>query len=186
MLFASGTLFWHFLPIFCGPLVRHFLLFRAAGFVAYIALVTVTAAWLVGYASRHWGNTNPLVYVTITGTIGNHTHTHARTDAHTHNRLTAFGPGQPGSAGTRRFLDFVEQGKIMVAGAPTVWVGAIPSELPAPPPHHPTFLCRMPFLSQPSQFVLAWDSHRFVFGCIAGALAGTIGNQLEMVELCCD
>ena len=79
---ASGTLFWHFLPIFHGPLVWHFLLFRAAGFVAYIALVTVTAAWLVGYASRHWGNTNPLVYVTITGTIGNHTHTH------THARTT--------------------------------------------------------------------------------------------------
>ena len=83
MLFASGTLFWHFLPIFRGPLVWHFLLFCAAGFVAYIALVTVTAAWLVGYASRHWGNTNPLVYVAITGTIGNHTHTHARTHTHT-------------------------------------------------------------------------------------------------------
>jgi len=141
---ASGTLFWHFLPIFRGPLVWHFLLFRAAGFVAYIALVTVTAAWLVGYASRHWGNTNPLVYVTITGTIGNHTHTH------THNRLTAFGPGQPGSAGTRRFLDFMEQGKIMEAGAPTVWVGAIPSELPAPPPHHPHFYAECPFCRNPA------------------------------------
>jgi len=26
--------------------------------------------------------------------------------------------------------------------------------LPSPP-----FLCRMPFLAQPSQFILAWDRH---------------------------
>jgi len=41
-----------------------------AGFIAYIAVVSVGAVWLVFYASRRWGNTNPLVYITITGTIG--------------------------------------------------------------------------------------------------------------------
>lgn len=41
-----------------------------AGFVAYVTLVALGAVWLVFYASRRWGNTNPLVYVTITGTIG--------------------------------------------------------------------------------------------------------------------
>jgi len=44
--------------------------FVCAGFVAYIGVVAVGAIWLVFYASRRWGNTNPLVYITITGTIG--------------------------------------------------------------------------------------------------------------------
>jgi len=44
--------------------------YLCAGFIAYIALVAVGAIWLVFYASRRWGNTNPLVYITITGTIG--------------------------------------------------------------------------------------------------------------------
>jgi len=35
-----------------------------------MTLVAVGAVWLIFYASRRWGNTNPLVYVTITGTIG--------------------------------------------------------------------------------------------------------------------
>ena len=41
-----------------------------AGFIVYIILVSIGAVWLVFCASRRWGNTNPLVYVTITGTIG--------------------------------------------------------------------------------------------------------------------
>jgi len=41
-----------------------------AGFIAYIILVAAGAVWLVFYASRRWGNTNPLIYITITGTIG--------------------------------------------------------------------------------------------------------------------
>lgn len=40
------------------------------GFIVYIVLVAVGAVWLVFYASRRWGNANPLVYITITGTIG--------------------------------------------------------------------------------------------------------------------
>ena len=43
------------------------------GFIAYIAVVSASAVWLVFYASRRWGNTNPLVYITITGTIGSMT-----------------------------------------------------------------------------------------------------------------
>jgi len=38
---------------------------------------------------------------------------------------------------------------------------AIPSRLiGAPPLPSPPFLCRMPFLTQPSQFILAWDRHQ--------------------------
>ena len=33
-------------------------------------MVSIIAIWLVFYASRRWGNTNPLIYLTITGTIG--------------------------------------------------------------------------------------------------------------------
>jgi len=41
-----------------------------AAFIAYMILVAISAVWLIFYASRRWGNTNPLIYVTITGTIG--------------------------------------------------------------------------------------------------------------------
>jgi len=40
------------------------------GFIAYIIVVSIGVLWLVFYASRRWGNSNPLVYITITGTIG--------------------------------------------------------------------------------------------------------------------
>ena len=40
-----------------------------AGFI-YVIVVAVGALWLLFYASPRWGNTNPLVYVAITGTIG--------------------------------------------------------------------------------------------------------------------
>ena len=51
----------------------------------------------------------------------------------------------------------------MEAEAPTVRMDATPSKLTAP---QPPFLHRMPFLSQPSQYVLAWDRQQFMLACI--------------------
>jgi len=61
----------------------------------------------------------------------------------------------------------------MVAEAPTVWVGATISELTAPHPYNPQFFIAGCFLSQPSQFVLAWDRHRIMLDCIPGGLVHT-------------
>jgi len=57
-------------------------------------------------------------------------------------------------------LDFMVQGEISEADTPTIWLGATPSGLISnsdPPPSSPHFLRWMPFLLQPSQFILAWD-----------------------------
>lgn len=42
----------------------------SAGFLIYVVMVIVCAVWLIFQGSKRWGNTNPLVYITITGTIG--------------------------------------------------------------------------------------------------------------------
>jgi len=39
-------------------------------FISYVILVTVSAGFLICYASPRWGQSNPLVYIAITGTIG--------------------------------------------------------------------------------------------------------------------
>ena len=36
--------------------------------------------------------------------------------------------------------------------------------------HHPPFLHWMPFLPQPSQFILPWDRHQIMLACIPGGL----------------
>jgi len=54
---------------------------------------------------------------------------------------------------THHLPDFMVQGKITEADAPTIRLGATPSKLLVPPP--PPFLCQMPFVPQPSQFILA-------------------------------
>ena len=60
------------------------------------------------------------------------------------------------------FWIFWSKMKITQADAPTIWMDCHPIQtnwchplLPSPP-----FLCRMPFLTQPSQFILAWDRHQ--------------------------
>jgi len=55
------------------------------------------------------------------------------------------------------FWTFMVQGKITEADTPTIWLGATPSGLISDPPPSFPFLCRMPFLPQPSHFILAWD-----------------------------
>ena len=71
-------------------------------------------------------------------------------------------PQLPGWAGARRnLLHFVVQGKITEADTWTTQVGATPSGLISDPPSSsPYFLCQMPFLPQPSHFILAWDRHQ--------------------------
>ena len=44
--------------------------FYNVGFVSYVILVAASAGSLIFYASPRWGQSNPLVYITITGTIG--------------------------------------------------------------------------------------------------------------------
>jgi len=59
------------------------------------------------------------------------------------------------------FWRFMMQGKTTEADTPTVWLGTTPSGLISdPPPSFIPFLCRMPFLLQPSHFILALDRHQ--------------------------
>jgi len=56
---------------------------------------------------------------------------------------------------------FMVQGKITEADTPTIRMGANPSGLISdPPPSSSPFLRRMPYLLQPSHFILAWDRHQ--------------------------
>jgi len=104
---------------------------------------------------------------------------------HIHNRLMALCLGLPGWAGTRRDIHPLMWGaywiihaifwvlsckwKITEADTPTIWLDASPSGLSVPqPPSFQTFLHRMPFLPQPSQFILVWDRHQPP--CISGGL----------------
>ena len=84
------------------------------------------------------------------------------TDTHTQPFYDPF-PGLPGLAGARRnlLLDFVVQGKITETDTPANRLDATPSGLISDPsPSPPPFLRRMPFLPQPSHFILAWDRHQ--------------------------
>jgi len=69
------------------------------------------------------------------------------------------------------FCILMAQGKITEVDTPTVQLGATPSKLISePPPSSPPFLHQMPFLPQPSQFILAWDKHRNMLDCIPHGL----------------
>jgi len=72
-------------------------------------------------------------------------------------------PGEPVPEDTFcHLLDFLEQMKITQADAPTIWMDCHPIQTNWCPPSLPSapFLCRMPFLTQPSQFILAWNRHQ--------------------------
>ena len=62
----------------------------------------------------------------------------------------------------RHLLDFMVQGKITEAGAPTIRLGATPSGLFVPPHLHYHPFQTLPFLPQPSQFILAWYRHQIM------------------------
>ena len=44
--------------------------FVSAGFMSYAVMVILSATFLIFYCAPRWGLTNPLIYITITGTIG--------------------------------------------------------------------------------------------------------------------
>ena len=79
-------------------------------------------------------------------------------------------PLSTSSTTARHPLDFMVQGKITEADAPTILLDATPSGLSVPPLLSLPFLCRMPFLLQPSQFIPAWDRQRIMPACIPGGL----------------
>jgi len=82
---------------------------------------------------------------------------------HTHIRFTALFLWLSGWPGARRklLLDFMVQRKITEADTPIIRLGATQSRLISdPPPTIPPFLRWMPFLPQPSHFMLAWYRHQ--------------------------
>ena len=79
-------------------------------------------------------------------------------------------------------LGFVVQGKITEADIPTVWLGATPSKLVSDL-HHPPFVHRMNFLPQPSRFILVWDRHRNMLGCIRLSLNKSYSQYIKAVVL---
>ena len=70
------------------------------------------------------------------------------------------------------------QGKITEADTLTICLDAAPFGLSVPPPPSSLpFLChRMPFLSQPSQFILAWERRLMMLACIPGDLVSVKPN----------
>jgi len=89
-----------------------------------------------------------------------------------HNHFTARFPGPPGWAGARRklLLDFIVLGRITrgrhtdnPGGRHSIRTNQQSTSInPTPPP----LLRRMPFLPQPSEFILAWERHRNMLDCI--------------------
>jgi len=101
--------------------------------------------------------------------------------AHTHGRMTRH-PSSTSSITAHHLLDSVVQGKIAEAVAPTICLGATPSGLSFPqPPSSPILLCRMPFLQQPSQFILAWDRHRIMLACIPSGTYNVVNTKDTVV-----
>jgi len=64
------------------------------------------------------------------------------------------------------FWIFWSKMKVTQADATTIWMDCHPILTDwCPPLPSPPFLCWMPFLAQPSQFILAWDKHQIC--CLA-------------------
>jgi len=97
--------------------------------------------------------------------VPENTHTHI----HTILQLSGLCLGQPGWAGTRRYilssshsLDFFwcKMTTTRQTHQQSGWT-ATPSRLIGAPVFAiPPFLCQMPFLAQPSKFILAWDRYQ--------------------------
>ena len=116
-------------------------------------------------------------------------HKHTPTDKihhHHQNSFTALFPGPPGWASARRkiLLDFTVQGKITrgrhtnnPGGHHSIRTNQWPSSI------NPPFLCRMPFLWQPSQFILAWERHRNMLDCIVPWLGQIKYTVIEIYDI---
>jgi len=85
----------------------------------------------------------------------------AYTHTYTHQFYTLFFRDYPGQlVPEKSFWTFMVQGKITKADTLTIRLGATPSGLISGTPPSSPFLHRMPFLLQPSNFILAWDRHQ--------------------------
>jgi len=118
-----------------------------------------TVGWLHGRAFGLYRT-----HTTYRQTCSSRSTERRNTHTHTHNHFTALFRDYSGEPVPEEiFWTFMVQGKITEADTPTIWMGATPSGLINDPPSslpHPQFLCRMPFLLQPSHFLLAWDRHQ--------------------------
>jgi len=73
------------------------------------------------------------------------------------------------------------QEKITEADASTIRLDATLSRLSMPlPPTSPSFLCQMPFLSQLSQFILAWKTHQVSWVAYPAACTDDLDMILTM------
>ena len=80
-------------------------------------------------------------------------------------------------------LGFKVQGKITEADTPTVCLGVTPFQTSQRPNSIiPPFLRRMPFLLQPSQFILAWDRYRNMLDCIPRGLVSYFIIYVEIIR----
>ena len=92
-------------------------------------------------------------------------------------------PSSTSSIIARHLLDSMVQGKTTEADAPTNHLNATPCGLLVPPPPLPShFLHRVPFLLQPSHFILPWDRHQIMLACVPGI--ERIGGQLSLDKAC--
>jgi len=99
-----------------------------------------------------------------------------------HNRFTALFPGPTRWAGARRtiLLEFMVLGRITrgrhtnnPGGRHSIRTNQQSTSI------NPPFLCRMPFLPQPSQLILAWNRHRNMLDCIPPWIAYPLHTSIK-------
>ena len=103
-----------------------------------------------------------LVCIILTGGY-THTHTHTHTPFYGSLDFVRDNPGEPVPEGTfHHLLDFQQQNEDNTGRCTNNLDGLPPhpDKLVPPPLPSPPFLCRMLFLTQPSQFILAWDRYQ--------------------------
>jgi len=119
------------------------------------------------WTSTHRGEASPLWGATADyGSVCRQAYSQYLTAAH-----NSMHPLSTSSVIARHFLDFMVQGKITEADALRICLDVTPPGLLMPPPSSsPPLLHWMPFLPQPSQFILARDRHWIMLAFIAGGL----------------
>jgi len=127
-----------------------------------------------------------LKWYRMLGSAGMCMRSNSITHTHSHHRFSALFPGPRGWAAARRklLLDFYgaredNRGRHIdhPAGRYSVRINQ------RPPPSSPPFLRHMPFLSQPSHFILAWDRHQICWLCIPCSVvySNTISNNTLII-----
>jgi len=99
------------------------------------------------------------------------------------NCFTAFFPGLPGELmqEEKLILDFMVQGEISEADTQHSGWAPLQPVLSVTHLSHPPILRRIPFLLQPSQFILAWDRHQICW--LAYSVAWKYTAEVKMAIL---